>query len=264
MLLELHEAAAAAYLLASLAAVLGVSMRSSRWLAWAAVALGVGAGIHGFAFWELHGLRNPPALTELPFALSLMAWLAVLVYLPLQMRPRLRALSVLVAPAAFLGAFAGSLAVPGDVGAAQAASPLWSHIHVLLASAGLALLGLAGAAGVLYVIQHHAIKTKRPDARRLALPSLESLDRVNAMALAAGFLLLTLGLLSGILWVWKAQSRLWAGGIHADAALLAWVVYAAVVVARFGARLGARQSAIGSAAGFAILLLAVIGVGVMS
>jgi ABC-type uncharacterized transport system permease subunit len=264
LVLGLHEGAAAIYLLAALAAVLGVSLRSPRWLAGAALGLGAGALVHGFAFWELHELSNPPALTELPFALSLMAWLAVLVYLPLQLRPRMRGLAVLVAPAAFLGAFAGSLAVPGDVGAAQVASPLWSHLHVLLASAGLALLGLAGAAGVLYLIQHHLIKAKRRDAPRSALPSLESLDRLNTIALASGFLLLSLGLLSGVLWVWKVQGRFWAGGGHADAAVVAWVVYAGVVFARFGVRLGARQVAIGSAAGFAILLVAVIGTGVRS
>jgi ABC-type uncharacterized transport system permease subunit len=135
---------------------------------------------------------------------------------------------------------------------------------VLLASAGLALLGLAGAAGVLYLVHHRAIKAKRPGPLRVPLPSLESLDRVNVLALGAGFLLLTLGLLSGVAWVQATEQRLWPGGLHAQATALAWALYAVLVAARFGAPLGARQAALSSAAGFAVLLVAVVGLEIVS
>ena len=131
---------------------------------------------------------------------------------------------------------------------------------MLLASGGLALLGVAGAAGLLYLIHHRAIKRHRV-APHSALPSLESLDRANALALALGFLLLSLGVLTGVLWVETREGRLWPGGLHANATLLAWLAYAGLVLARFGAGGGARFSALGSAAGFAMLLVTVVGIG---
>jgi ABC-type uncharacterized transport system permease subunit len=192
-----------------------------------------------------------------------MAWAGALFYLLLLTRVRGAGLAVLVAPLAFLGTFFGSLALPGAPSDAVQSSPFWSHLHVILASVGLALLGLAGAAGVLYAVHDRAIKNKRPEALRLPLPSLEALDRMNAIALAAGFLFISLGVVSGVAWVYAAERRLWPGGLHANATLVAWALYALLLAARFGGRQGARQSALSSATGFVLLLVAVIGVGML-
>jgi ABC-type transport system involved in cytochrome c biogenesis permease subunit len=200
-------------------------------------------------------------LTELPLAVSLAAWLLVLSFLFLQLRMRTRGLAVLVAPAAFLGTvFAAFSAVAPR--SEETGSALWSHLHVLLASGGLALLGVAGAAGALYLVHHRAIKLHRVGPRS-ALPSLENLDRANSLASALGFLLLSLGVLTGVLWVEAREGRLWPGGLHANVTLAVWGIYAALMVARRTAKQGARQTALGAAAGFALLLVAVIGIGVL-
>lgn len=264
MALGIHQLAAGLYLGAALAAALGLVLPAPRLARGAVVVLAAAAVAHGLGFLQLHTRGAPPALTTLPAAVSLTAWLGTVFYLALQLRGRLAGLAVLVAPAAFLGTFFESLWIPAEAPAAGAGSPLWSHLHILLASAGLALLGVAGFAGLLYVAHHRAIKAKRPGALRLPLPSLEALDRANVLALAVGFLLLTLGLLTGVLWVYADQSRLWPGTLHANVTLAAWAVYAAVVAARFGAHQGARQSALSSAAGFAFLLFAVVGVGLFA
>jgi ABC-type uncharacterized transport system permease subunit len=257
--LELHQWTAAAYLAGSVAAVVGLGVRGRRWLRFAVFILALAAGLHGLAFFALHRLEPTPALTELPLAVSLAAWLLVLSFLALQLRVPGRGLAVVVAPAAFLGSvFAAFWATPPD--AAASGSALWSHLHVLLASGGLALLGVAGAAGLLYLVHHRAIKRHRV-APHSALPSLESLDRANALGLALGFLLLSLGVVTGVLWVETREGRLWPGGLHANATLFAWLAYAALVFARFGARGSARFSAIGSAAAFALLLVVVVGIG---
>lgn len=264
MALGIHQLAAGLYLGAAVAAALGLVLPAPRLTRGAVVLLAAGAAAHGLGFLQLHTRGAPPALTTLPAAVSLTAWLGSLFFLALQLRGRLAGLAVLVAPAAFLGTFFESLWIAPESAAAHAGSPLWSHLHVLLASGGLALLGVAGFSGCLYVAHHRSIKSKRPGALRVPLPSLEALDRVNVLALAAGFLLLTLGLLSGVLWVHADQGRLWPGSIHANVTLAAWAVYALVVGARFGAHQGARQSALSSAAGFAFLLFAVVGVGILA
>ena len=42
----------------------------------------------------------------------------------------------------------------------------WEHAHVLLASAGLAMLGIAGLAGAFFLMEHRRLKSKRPIRRR--------------------------------------------------------------------------------------------------
>jgi ABC-type transport system involved in cytochrome c biogenesis permease subunit len=241
--------------------VTGLGVRAGRWLTIGVGLLVLAAALHGVAFFELHRHQPTPPLTELSLAVSLAAWLLVLSFLVLQLRLRTRGLAVLVAPAAFLGSvFAAFSAVAP--GSGETGSALWSHLHVLLASGGLALLGVAGASGALYLIHHRALKLHRVGPRS-ALPSLENLDRANALASALGFLLLSLGVLTGVLWVEAREGRLWPGGLHANATLVVWLIYAALMIARLAARQGARQSAAGATVGFALLLVAVIGVGVL-
>jgi len=261
--LTLHQLTTAAYLAAVLAAGLSLGLPSARMSRVAVGLLVVGFIVHTGAFMALHELDPTPALTELPLALSLMAWIGTASYLLVLLRVHGAQLAVVVAPLSFGGAFFAAAALPGAQPPDPSTSPLWSHLHVLLASTGLSLLGLAGAAGVVYVIHHRAIKSKRAGPLRLPLPSLEALDRVNALALSIGFLVLTLGLLSGMAWVYAADGHLWPGTSHANATAVAWGVYAVVLFTRYGARLGARRSAISSAAGFAVLLVAVVGVGVL-
>ena len=60
---------------------------------------------------------------------------------------------MLVAPLAFLGVFYESFALYATAPAVAADAGSWPHLHVILASAGLALLGVAGLAGVLFLVE---------------------------------------------------------------------------------------------------------------
>lgn len=260
-MIELHQIAAALYLAAGIGSLLGMMLpepRMSRGGVWGLV---LGAVVHGFAFATLHQLDPPPPLTFLPLAISLMAWMAVIALLVLMSRVRLPALPAVVGPVAFLAVFTAALRLPhsgaADFSATGGGLP---HAHVLLASAGLALLGLAGLAGLFFLAEHRRLKGKRFHGSRLALPSLEALDRVNALSLAVGFPLLTLGVLTGMLWQQGALGALWTGGTHETWTALAWVIYAGIVAVRFGAGQGARQAAASAVAGFAFLVFAVVGV----
>ncbi len=259
----LHIATAAAYLFAALAAVAGLGLRARALQRVAVALLAAGAVTHAAAFWGLHTLVPTPSLTEPPLAASLMAWLAVVSFLLLLVRVRGLGLSALVAPGAFLGAFAGALWLRVRVGGADELHPLLAHLHVVLASAGFALLGVAGAAGVLYLAHHRSIKAKHSQAAQSALPSLEALDRANTTALALGFTLLSLGVLSGVLWVLESEGRLWPSDAHANATLAVWALYAVVAVLRFGLHESARRAALQSAVGFALLLVTVVGLRVL-
>jgi ABC-type uncharacterized transport system permease subunit len=262
MSLDLHTLTAAVYLAASVLATLGLSLRRAAFSRSAVAALAAGAILHAVAFFESPAFALPPRNAGLPGAVDLAAWLGTLVFLGLVRRARLHALAVLVAPAAFLGVFFGSFALDPASLQARADAPAWAHAHVVLASAGFALLGVAGAAGLLYLAQHRSLKRKTRLGGRAILPPLEALDRVNVFTVSVGFLLLSLALVTGVLWTHATTGVVWPRSPHANAALVAWAIYAALVGARFLARQGAAQSARSAAAGFAFLVLAVLGVGV--
>jgi ABC-type transport system involved in cytochrome c biogenesis permease subunit len=265
VLVALHQLAAAIYLLASVVAALGMAVPSPRVARIAVGLLILGVFIHGGAFAVLHAAQSTPALTELPAAVSFMAWVGTFFFLLLVALRRVRVvrLIVLVAPLSFLGVFFAALRLPSAPPATDVASGTWPHAHVLLASAGLALGGIAALAGLLFLAEHRRLKTRRPLPARLNLPSLEALDRSGAAALAVGFPLLTLGVITGMIWVQSESGRLWTATAHETWTWVAWAVYAVLVAVRFAWHQGGRNAAAFAVGGFAFLFFAVVGVGLL-
>jgi ABC-type uncharacterized transport system permease subunit len=262
---ELHQIAAALYLAAGIGALLGVVLGRPRMERGAAWGLALGATIQAGALATLHQIDDSPAITELAMAVSLMAWMAVLFLLALMWRLRIPALTAGVGPVAFLAVFVAGLRLSNAAAAAEAGtSGSWPHVHVLLASAGLALLGVAGVAGLFFLAEHARLKAKRGVPGHGLLPSLEALDRVNAVSLAIGFPLLTLGVLTGVFWLRSVYGSSWQGTHHEVWTVIAWAIYAGLVGARFIGHQGAHQAAASAVAGFAFLLFAVVGVGVLA
>jgi ABC-type transport system involved in cytochrome c biogenesis permease subunit len=259
---QLLQWTAGLYLVAGLVAWLGLGLRARRLERAAVLVLLAGALTHLASFTQLHELQPPPPLTNLPAAVSFMACAGSFFFLALMRWLRLEGLTVLVAPLAFVSVFFAALHLHHVEAPSFGGSGSWPHAHVLLSSAGLAFLGVSGLAGVIFLAEHRRLKLKRP--LRLPLPSLEALDRVNRVSLVAGFPLLTLGVITGMVWVDSVQGTLWSGTQHQTFSTIAWAVYAVLVVARFGTSQGARQAAASAVCGFALLFFAVIGVGILA
>jgi len=258
----LLQLAAALYLASGLAGAVSLSIAGVRTGRVALALLGTAALAHAASFIALHGVEPVPRLTDLPQAVSFMALMGVIAFGVFARRGRLAGLTVLLGPLAFLAAFFAALHAPDpDVDVMGGA---WPHAHVLLAGSGLALLAVAAAAGGFYLVENRRLKRKLIHAGPRALPSLETLDRINAAALAVGFPLLTLGVLTGMMWVQGARGAWFTGSAHEAWNGIAWLIYAALVAARFAAQQGARDAAASAVAGFAFLLFAVVGVGILA
>jgi len=260
VVVQIHQLTAALYLVAAMVASLSAVAPAPRLARASLVILAIGAAAHALSFALLHTHAPTPALTQLPIAVSFMAWVGVLFFLVLAAKARLTGLVVLVAPLAFVSVFVAGLQLPHEPLVEESAGG-WEHAHVLLASAGLALLGLAGVAGVVFLVEHRRLKSKGQIRRRLPLPSLEALDRVNAIALGLGFPLLTLGVITGVFWVEQSSGKIWTGTTHELWSVIAWAIYAVVTVIRFTTNQGARQAAAVAVGGFVFLFFAVIVLG---
>jgi ABC-type uncharacterized transport system permease subunit len=260
LIVALHQFTAGLYLVAGATAGAGLALRHPRLVRASVVLLACGAFVHAICFSLLHMGGATPALTDTASAISFMAWIGTLAFLLLLLRFRLASLVVMVAPMAFLGVFFASLRLPRAVHAVVGEGGSVPHAHVLLASSGLALLGLASLAGALFLAEHRHLKRKRSLGGNAGLPSLETLDLVGALALALGFLLLTLGVITGIMWMEAEHIALFSSKLHESLSIVAWGIYLVLVIQRFGVRQGPRQCATTSIIGFAFLCFAVLGV----
>lgn len=263
MLVELHQLAAALYLAAGVAGGIALAARADREQRVSVAMLGSAALVHLVAIVAMHRADPAPQLTDLPAVVSLTAFMTVLAFLAFLRRARWKALVIWIAPAGFLGAFVGALQLKYTAGESQFSGGSWPHAHVLLGIAGLALLGVSGIAGMVFLREARALKAKRRGIQRTRLPSLETLDRVNVAALTVGFPLLTLGVVTGMVWLQAAEGTPWRGAAHEIWTTLGWLIYLMLSVARFRVKQSARHAALSAVGGFLFLLFAVIGVGLM-
>ena len=256
--------AAALYLAATVAALAGVAGRhelSGRLLRWL---LGVGLATHVCAL----GLRAA-AVGSIPAAslgesLSILAVLLVGLFLLAQLRAPLVALGAIVSPLAFGLAFA-AMALKGAV---EPLPPIlhsvWFPLHVGISLLGDAVFALAFSASVLYLIQERRLKAHRGRGMLGHLPSLETLDRVSHTCLVWGLVLLTFGVMSGIVWahvVWS--DRPWMADPKILFTLLVWVLYVVLLQGRMTAGWRGRWAAQLTIAGFMVIVMSLVGVNVL-
>ncbi len=132
-------------------------------------------------------------------------------------------------------------------------------VHTSISTLGVAFLGVAFAMALLYLAQDHALKSRSAPGLLQRLPALEECDRVGLQALIVGFVLLTLGIGSGVAVNAVRHSELLSGGAKQILPLLAWAVFLIVLVARTWLGYRGRKSAFLTIAGFLLALATVLG-----
>ncbi len=192
--------------------------------------------------------------------LILAAWAFSCVFLLVQYRFQLKVLGVYAAPfAAAVMIMAAGL--PSETAAGSAFfKSFWVFFHVLTMFGGNGALALACGAGILYLIQEGTIKAKRRGFFFRRLPSLELLDRVGYTCIVSGFTLLTIGLVTGIIYAKTAWGKFWSWDPKEIWSAVVWLFYAALLHERLTVGWRGRKAAIMSIIGFAVILFTFLGV----
>jgi ABC-type uncharacterized transport system permease subunit len=180
------------------------------------------------------------------FLLSVASLFASALYLTLRSRFRIDPLGLLVSPlglAFLLGTYFGK---PGPEPALPGA---FIALHVMANLLGLALFLLAGGAAGLYLVQERRIKEKKKSARIGNLPPLDALDTAEHRFLVAGFLLLTLGVVTGTLWARKLEQGSVEDIVRIVLGYATWLLIGTVLLLRAAAGWRGRRSAYGTIAG---------------
>ena len=91
----------------------------------------------------------------------------------------------------------------------------------------------------------------------------EQLDSLSYRAITAGFLLLTVGLISGAVWANEAWGSWWSWDPKETWALICWLVYAAYLHTRLTKGWQGKKPAMVAIAGFFVIIVCYIGVNLL-
>ena len=170
------------------------------------------ASLATLAGWACHTLglvalaveTGRPPVGNLTEAISAAVWVAVLLEMWLERRRGLKVLGAFVLPVILLLGFKGMATRVGPDTIGPALASAWIWVHIALALIGIAAFVLNFAGAIMYLLQEHQLKARRPGTFYYRLPDLETLDRLTYRTLVLGFPFLTVALLLGAVWARSA------------------------------------------------------------
>jgi len=184
---------------------------------------------------------------------AFLAWAIVLVFLLLQVTTRVEAAALFAYPFVFGLVFLANL-TPASGRADPVLRSLYLPIHLLLAVFGYGALFVAFTMGLLYLFQERELLTRSPRRFYYLFPSLERSDTIGGHSVLGGLGFLTLAILTGFLWNHSLHGVYWTGDPKEWAALAAWLIYMAILVARWRWGWGGRRAAWLAIAGFVVVV----------
>ncbi|MEA2206826.1 MAG: hypothetical protein QOE77_3602 [Blastocatellia bacterium] len=254
-----------AYIVAAVHAVLAFlnKRRILQRVSWLAVIAGF--ALHSVALlsgWALEG-RFP--LFYLPETLSFLAWSLVAAYGLLLYRYQAQAqalgsftlplVAALVLISIVTGSHAnGTLGTPGEIGRG------WIFpFHTTALICAYASFFVVFVASVMYLLQERELKLKTFGAIFHRLPPLTTVNDIATAAATVGLTLLSLGIVTGMIWSSERDGKLWHNDPKEIFAALTWLLYLLLIIYRASARWRGRRAAWLGVAGFALVLCTFLG-----
>ncbi len=130
-------------------------------------------------------------------------------------------------------------------------------LHIGANILGLVAFALAFVAGIAYILQERLLRRRQLGGAFQRLPSLDVLDTMGLRAVLIGFPLLTFGMITGTFWLLRADGTQFY--VSQALGLVAWAIFAGVIVLRVAAGWQGRKAAVGTMMGFVFTLLVLVG-----
>jgi len=187
-------------------------------------------------------------------AVSMLAWTLAVVACFISAEPRNRAIAAILLGLAAVGA---SMTGIGHTFAEEAA-PGWElTAHILLSMAAAALLLAAAVTALVLVFLDRRLRTRRVAHLSTVLPPLDALEKVMFRLIGTGFVILTLALLTGFVFVTNLRAQ------HLEhktiLSCIAWVLFGVLLIGRVRYGWRGRPAVLWTLSGFGFLILAYFG-----
>ena len=192
--------------------------------------------------------------------LSLVAWALVGVHLGLHLRFRIKILGVYAVPLAVFILIVATQFPSEPLKPQDMLKGIWLIVHIITIFSGDAAFALAAGTGLLYLLQERSIKTKTRGFFFKRLPSLELLDSTGHACIVVGFTLLTMGLISGMIYAKIIWGRFWGWDPKEVWSAITWIFYAVLLHERLTVGWRGRRAAYMAIGGFCVLLFTFLGV----
>ncbi len=188
-------------------------------------------------------------------AISLVTWIIVLVLMLSTLTKPVENLGIILLP---LAAIAIALEMNFDSARFLAADASWGlRIHVLISLLAYSLLAMASVQAILLAIQDHHLHSGHPGGFIRALPPLQTMEALLFEMIGAGFLLLTISLFSGFLFLDDMFAQRM---VHKSIlSMLAWLVFGGLLWGRYRFGWRGQKALTWTLVGFVVLMLAYFG-----
>jgi cytochrome c-type biogenesis protein CcsB len=227
----------------------------------------VGLAAHTFAIilrwvesYQL-GIGHAP-LSNLYESLIFFAWAIVAMSLIVERRTKNRAIGTFVTPLAFLAMAYASL-TPSISDRIEPLLPAlksnWLIAHVITCFIGYAAFGVAFGFSLMYLLKK--MEDQNSKSRFLNLiPGVAALDELTYQMIVTGFLMLTIGIITGAVWANTAWGRYWGWDPKETWSLITWTIYAALLHSRMMRGWRGKRLAVFCILGFFCVLFTYFGV----
>jgi cytochrome c-type biogenesis protein CcsB len=205
------------------------------------------------------GIGHAP-LSNMYESLVFFAWTVILLYLIIEWRTKNKTLGAFVAPLAFLAMAYASFSTDNAIKPlVPALKSNWLISHVITCFFGYAAFGLSFGLSIMYLLKRLDSRDKHNMFLNL-IPGKGILEDLNYQMVVIGFLMLTLGIITGSVWAHSAWGSYWTWDPKETWSLITWLIYAAVIHSRQVRGWQGKKIAILCLIGFTCVLFTYFGV----
>jgi cytochrome c-type biogenesis protein CcsB len=207
------------------------------------------------------GVGHAP-LSNFYESLIFFTWTIILLYLIVELRTKNRTIGAFVTPLAFLAMAYASFS-PNINSRIQPLIPAlqsnWLISHVITCFFGYAAFSLSFGLSIMYLIKRLDTQNRNKIFLKL-IPRTVVLEDLNYQMVVTGFIMLTLGIITGSVWAQSAWGSYWSWDPKETWSLITWFVYATVIHSRMVKGWRGKRIAILCFIGFSCVLFTYFGV----
>jgi ABC-type uncharacterized transport system permease subunit len=235
--------ATALYSCGLLYALIYLFRKETRLFTPALLAFGAGTVVHLVSLIELRMETGHVPLNNFYETSSLCAFLIAVLFLLSYSFYRVAIFGVCLFPVVFFMTLIGATEFPVASWSSPQVRNAWLLIHITTVLVGYAALILAAVASVYYLLQERQLKRKKVNPTSNRLPPLATLDRIITQAMNAGFVFITVGTVTGVVWAFIENGTGWILNPEIAFFLFTWAFYLAMIFLRVSAGWRGRRIA---------------------
>jgi cytochrome c-type biogenesis protein CcsB len=205
-------------------------------------------------------LAGHTPITSQHEAVVFFAWATTWAYLSFRWRYTVKNFGTFVSVLIFALVLISSFSEKNIDPLLPALQSVWLPIHGGVSLIAYGFLSLAFCGGLMYLLLERELKSKKFGYFFPRFPSLDALDQLNNHCLTAGFVFLTIGIVTGSIWARQAWGTYWQWDPKETWSLVTWFVYLVQIHQRFSVGWRGKRAAVMAVLGFAAVIFTLWGV----